>query len=293
VNDHPDDRASYRFVVTVPKDLEVVANGRMVRRRVHGPSTTWTWTMTKPMASYLATVAIGQFELRRAEHDGVAFVDAVDEDLADGSIERTLREQPDLIDFLASRFGPYPFIDGGAIVDDADFSFSLETQTRPIYSRHVFDGGGGKEILVHELAHQWFGNAVSLRSWQHVWLNEGFATYAEWLWEEDHGGPSAQEQFDRRYDFGGFDWDLRVGDPGADRLFDQPVYQRGAMTLQALRKVVGDDDFFRIMRRWATGHRDRPATTEDFIHVAEQVSGRQLDPLFHAWLFTSGRPERP
>jgi aminopeptidase N len=295
VNDHPHDRASYRFAVTVPSDLEVIANGRMTGRRTHGRSATWTWIAPAPMASYLATIAIGRFEVQRSVHGGVAYVDAVDDDLPTESIEHVLAAQPEIIDFLASRFGPYPFTDGGAIVDDADFSFSLEAQTRPIYSRHVFDDGGSERILVHELAHQWFGNAVGLRSWQHVWLNEGFATYAEWVWQEAHGGPSAQQQFDRLYGAGpaGALWTLTIGDPGPERLFDRPVYDRGAMTLQALRMVVGDHDFSGIMRRWGTERRDRSVTTDDFVRLAEQVSGKQLDDLFQAWLFTVGRPERP
>jgi aminopeptidase N len=295
VNDHPSDRASYRFAVTVPGGLEVVANGRMTGRRVHGRSVTWTWIAPAPMASYLATVAIGRFELRRSVHRGVAYVDAIDPDLPADSIEHELSGQPEIIDFLASHFGPYPFTDGGAIVDDAGFGFSLEAQTRPIYSESVFADGDSERILVHELAHQWFGNAVGLRSWQHVWLNEGFATYAEWLWQEAHGGTTAQQRFDRYYGTGASDplWKLEIGDPGPGLLFDRPVYDRGAMTLQALRMVVGDHDFFEIMRRWGTERRDRPVTTDDFVHLAEQVSGRQLDALFHAWLFTIGRPERP
>ena len=209
---------------------------------------------------------------------------------AQGSLDR----QPEVIGFLSRRFGAYPFADGGAIIDDVrGVGFALETQTRPIYPPEFFiSPAEGTSIVVHELAHQWFGNRVSLRLWRDIWLNEGFATYAEWLWSGREGLGTAQQIFDSWYELPADDpfWDLEIGDPGPQALFDLPVYVRGAMTLQALRFAVGDRDFFRILRRWANPSPGRTTSTANFIALAERVSGRQLDRLFRAWLHTTTKP---
>jgi aminopeptidase N len=270
----------------------VVANGRLRGKRQADGMTTWTWD-AEPMASYLATVAIGQFNLRSYQEDGVTFVDAVDVDLGDPSSIQVLDRQPDVLAFFADRFGPYPFDSAGAMVDDAEFSFALETQTRPIYSELAFLSGDA--TLVHELAHQWFGDSVRLASWDHIWLNEGFATYAEWLWREAEGGPTAQRRFDTAYEQPESEgpWDMRIGDPGAENMFAPQVYERGAMTLHALRTVVGEQDFTRILRRWATTEAGKAVTTDDLVALAEEVSGKPLDDLFDAWLYTAGKPDRP
>jgi hypothetical protein len=212
-------------------------------------------------------------------------------EIAEGSLAR----QPEIIEFLASMFGPYPFSAAGGIVDDADISFALENQTRPIYSKDFFtDPISGDSVVVHELAHQWFGDDVALEQWQHIWLNEGFATYAEWLWSEREGLGTTQEIFDNIAAIFPADdpfWSVTIGDPGPDLLFDLAVYWRGGMTLHALRLEVGDDAFFEIIRRWARSQAGGNATTDEFIRLAERVSGQQLDALFETWLFTPARPE--
>jgi aminopeptidase N len=143
------------------------------------------------------------------------------------------------------------------------------------------------------MAHQWFGNAVAVRRWRHIWLNEGFATYSEWLLAAHRGGPSPDQAFDRFYDnlepSNGF-WKLTIGDPGPTRLFDSRVYDRGAMTVHALRTRVGDHDFFTTARRWVRGNRDGLGTTAELKGLAERISGRQLDGLFRAWLHTARKP---
>ncbi len=201
-----------------------------------------------------------------------------------------LARQPEILSFQASLFGEYPFRDSGAIVHDQPVGFALENQTRPIYPGGVFTSNG-VGILVHELAHQWFGNRVRVDAWQHIWLNEGFATYAEWLWSEAQGEATADETFASFY-FGipptASFWRVKVGDPGPPQLFNFAIYARGAMTLHQLRLAVGDDDFFRILRRWAS--RAHTGTTDDFIALAEDVSEMQLDDLFTTWLFTIERP---
>jgi aminopeptidase N len=211
-------------------------------------------------------------------------------EIAQGS----LRRQPEIIRFLSETFGDYPFTAAGGIVDDAEIFFALENQTRPIYSKYFFgDPVEGDIVVVHELAHQWYGDSVAVERWQDIWLNEGFATYAEWLWSEEDGRESAQELFDSWYgDIPPKDpfWKLRIGDPGPDALFDFAVYLRGAMTLHQVRLAVGDAAFFTILRRWADEFAGGNVTTALFVRLAEDVSGEDLTPLFRRWLFTSGKP---
>jgi hypothetical protein len=203
--------------------------------------------------------------------------------------------QPEIIAFLEESFGRYPFRFGGGIVDDAPIFFALENQTRPIYSPEFFtDPISGDFVVVHELAHQWYGDSLTIAEWQHIWLNEGFATYAEWLWAEREGFGSAQETFDFFYEIFGeeeFFWGVIIGDPGPDALFDFAVYARGAMTLHQLRLTVGDDAFFEILRRWAKENAGGHVTTDGFIALAERISRQDLDGLFHEWLFEPTRPE--
>ena len=212
-------------------------------------------------------------------------------DLARGALAR----QPEILDFLAGLFGRYPFSTAGGIVDDTDrIGFALENQTRPIYAKSFFANRTGDNTpgVVHELAHQWVGDDLALAAWQHIWLNEGFASYTEWLWSEREGGDTADDIFGFLASIPADDpfWSLTIGDPGPDALFDDPVYFRGAGTLHALRLLVGDRDFFRILRTWTTQHAGGNVTTSEFINLAEWISGRNLESFFDAWLFTPAKP---
>jgi len=505
VNDHPLDKAAYRFRITVPKGLEAIANGELTSRRTRAGWTTWTWVAREPMASYLTTATIGEFEINAYRAGGVKFWDAIDPDLftppqprtgeqyalsqfadlsykrlartisvpaggaqlsfwvqrdtepewdyvfveahavgsdewttlpdlnghtgpetgqvcpfwlelhpflahyqsdngeggcssngtsgtwsaasggSDGyeqwavdlspyagsdvevsisfasddvvqlggvyvddivvtggtgstsfeddgdtldgwaatgapegsapnandwiaataeaapptvgeMVEQAFERQPEIIEFLSGVFGPYPFSAAGGIVDDfGGFGFgALENQTRPIYAPEVFSNRTTPNtgILVHELAHQWVGDSLAVAAWQHIWLNEGFATYTEWLWSEAEGREPADEIFGFLAGIPADDpfWDLTIGDPGPDRMFDFAVYFRGAGTLHALRLAIGDEDFFRLLQVWAQSREGDNVTTDEFIALAERISGEQLDQLFATWLFT---PEKP
>jgi hypothetical protein len=210
--------------------------------------------------------------------------------------EDALNQQSDIISFLGESFGSYPFDIAGGIVDPEVLGFALETQTRPVYSADFFtDSFSATSVVVHELAHQWYGDSLTLKRWKHIWLNEGFATYAEWLWSEELGMETPQEIFDDVYSniprqdpF----WRVTIGDPGPAQLFDFAVYYRGAMTLHALRNAVGDEDFFDILESWATRRAGKLVTTPQFIRFAERLSGEQLDDLFETWLFTARKPPR-
>lgn len=503
VNDHPSDKASYRFQITVPQGLEAISNGYLKRRSSRSGRTTWTWVAREPMASYLSMMAIGEFDVRAYRERGIAYWDAVDPRLFDrvaprtgdqyalsqsadlaykrlartisvpagggqlsfwvtrdteptwdfffveahpvnsddwttlpdvnghtsqstgsvcpfwlelhpflghyqapsdegctptgstgdwhaasgpsggyeqwtvdlsayagqdveislsyasddivafpgvfvddiegpggvgstsfendgdtmdgwallgapegsqpnpndwivgtladapepigGTIDASLAQQPEIIRFLSGVFGRYPFRAAGGIVDIAPISFALETQTRPIYSSGFFtDPQSGEDVVVHELAHQWAGDYLTVAEWRHIWLNEGFATYTEWLWSEQDGRDTAQQIFDNFAGGIAADdpfWTVVIGHPqSADVLFDNAVYIRGAMTLHALRQAVGDRTFFRILRVWVREQGGGHVTVEEFIATAERVSRMQLDELFETWLFTPSKP---
>jgi aminopeptidase N len=304
VNDTPRDKATYDFTISVPAGKEVMANGELVGDPVTADGkTTWQWAEDDPMAPYLATATNGEFltDFYTDPLTGLQFYDAVDPQTrrlpADPpnptlAFER-LDPQPEIVDFFSELYGPYPYDSAGGIIDWAfEVGYALESQTRANYQRIP-----SATTVVHEIAHQWFGNAVTLAFWPDIWLNEGFATFSEWIYDEMHGGTPASEVFDELYaipeDDPAFE-DLWFPAPaaleGPEQLFHTPVYDRGAMTLQALREKVGDATFFAILRAWYADNRNGNVTTQDFIDLAEQRSGQSLDDFFDAWLFEEGRP---
>jgi aminopeptidase N len=212
---------------------------------------------------------------------------------ADGPAAKSLARTGEVADYLETLFGPYPFdAYGGVVIDDDRVGYALETQARPVYGQVFFAGGEDTSVVAHELAHQWFGDSVALERWQDIWLNEGFATYAEWLWQEHEGAGTAQQLFDRIY--ARASWAVKPGDPSVDNLFGTAVYLRGAMTVHALRRTIGDPAFFGLLKTWTAEHRDGNATTAEFVAAAEKAAGgKDLDPLFQAWLFGTTRPPRP
>ena len=292
VSDHPTDKATYDFAITVPQGKVAVANGLPARRpRTRNGRTTWYWHAPDKQASYLATASVGDYELRRSTTpDGLPIIDAVDDGLTPENAavtDASLALEADMIAFLGDTFVPYPFNSAGGIVDDDTVDYALETQTRPVYSE-VAD----EFTVLHELAHQWFGNAVSPKRWQDIWLNEGWAVYAEWLWSEHTGGDSVQARFDEVMAIPADDefWELNVADPSPLGLFEAPIYDRGAATLQALRLEVGDKAFFAGARTWLRRYDDSTGTTEDFQRIYEQLTHRDLDAFFDVWLRTPTRP---
>ncbi|GGQ67779.1 M1 family metallopeptidase [Streptomyces asoensis] len=291
-DNHPLDKSSYDFTVTVPADRAAVANGVLLSRRTAHGRTTFHWRQSEPMAAYLATATVGKFRVDQyTTRDGIQVYDAVDPREA-AAAAPVLKRLPEVLEWESALFGRYPFRAAGSIVDHApDVGYALETQSRPVY-----DSAPSLSTLVHENAHQWFGDSVSLTSWKDIWLNEGFATYAEWLWAEQHGGSSARKTFDTLYARPATDglWAFPPGDPGSGaNIFGTPVYARGAMALHAVRTAVGDRAFFRILRAWATAHRHGHGTTERFERLAEQVSGADLGALLGTWLYGRGKPGRP
>ncbi len=292
VSDHPTDKATYSFEITVPEGKVAIANGVPAQAPVTANGwTTWFWDAPDPQASYLTTASVGDYTLTTSTtSSGLPIIDAVDDALTPGNratTEASLALQEEMISVFEDAFGPYPFNSFGSIVDDDSVGYALETQTRPVYSRVARES-----TVAHELAHQWFGNAVSPERWQDIWLNEGWATYAEWVWTEAAGGDSAQTRFEEVMEIPDDDpfWELVVADPGPLGLFLGAIYDRGAATLHALRGKVGDENFFAGARRWLEHYGDGTATTEDFEAVYETVSGQDLDAFFDVWLRTPSKP---
>jgi aminopeptidase N len=381
VNGHPADKATYTLRLTVPKPYAVVANGILTETIETATATTTVWESRDPMVSYVVTLHAGRLAIEeRNGPDGlpirVAFAAAV----APG--QRVMFDRlPEMLDYFSTVFGPYPFASAGGTVTGSPLPFALETQTLSLFGLVPLLGDQPlppellaleESTVAHELAHQWFGNNVSLLRWRDIWLNEGFATYAEMLWIEHTEGVVARnhaiarlyashaararfqdparlatldaadviagyqeysrrflgigvaESFVRAYATSlsathaaeleaisaeeglahlavmGVPAELfpgsaaRTGDPGPTELFSGAiVYERGALTLHALRFEVGDEAFFAILREWTERYGDGNATTEDFIRLAEDISGAELDAFFEAWLYEPGLPALP
>jgi aminopeptidase N len=288
-NDNPRDKATYDMSITVPEGITAIGNGRLLSKRDHGGKTTWRWYEDSPMAPYLATATNGVFELRVSKVGRIPLYHAADPtEIPNGAFDR-LAVEAEAIRFFSDLYGPYPFSSGGGVVDHApEVGYALESQTRSQYDNTPSD-----ITVVHEVSHQWFGNAVSLTVWPDIWLNEGFATFSEWIYQERHGGPTAQASFDEVYARPATNsiWTRPPANVGGPQfLFTGTVYDRGGATLQALRVKVGDRTFFRILREWYARNRDGNVTTADFIRLAEKRSGRQLDAFFDVWLYQPTKP---
>ncbi|MCF3130642.1 M1 family metallopeptidase [Streptomyces olivochromogenes] len=293
-DNHPSDKATYDIAVTVPEGLQAVSNGELGEETTAHGRTTFTWHTAEPMATYVATVGIGHYRVTRSTlKSGLPVYTAVDPSRAEESRE-VLARIPEIMEWGENNFGPYPFSSTGAIVDPVDdVPYALETQNRP-----SFPGVVDTPTLVHELAHQWYGNSVTPKTWRDMWLNEAFATYAEWLWAEDHGGPSAQETFDAFYDgvsdeAGDEIWDFPPAKPtSAAHVSDPPVYDRGAMVLHKIRQKVGDDTFYDIIQGWAAAHRHGNADTDDFTAYVEKTApDEDFAAIWDDWLYGEGKPD--
>jgi aminopeptidase N len=304
VNDHPLDKATYSFRITVPKPFNVATNGLQQGKLDGGDTITYLWEASEPMASYLVALNIADF-MSQSETgpDGVIIRNYFPRDIA-RQATRTFSQTDEMIEYFSTIFGPYPFETYGVAVADIPLSFALETQTLSLFGREITSPnswqstGGPQGVIAHELAHQWFGNSVSLERWQDIWLNEGFATYASLLWLEHTSGATALDRAVRGiYEIFGESAsggsDLLPGRPPRDNLFNVSVYERGALTLHALRLRVGDAAFFTILRTYTDRFRHSNATTADFIAVAEEVSGQSLDDFFNGWLFSVDTPPIP
>ncbi|MEN8235085.1 MAG: M1 family metallopeptidase [Actinomycetota bacterium] len=294
-NDHPLDKATFAFQITVPSGFVAAANGELTDVTENGATTTYSWDMDDPMASYLATVIIGETwaivdDVASTDTSGIPIRNVLPPDLTEDAHE-ALAKTGEMMTLLEESFGPYPFDEYGIAVVGG-FEHALENQTLSVFGRTMVDRPYFEYVLVHELAHQWFGDSVSVAQWSDIWLNEGFATFAELLWVEHLYGPAAyREEVANRKDAALTGEYGPPGTPSPRDLFNRTVYQRGSFVLVALRNEVGDDAFFEILQAHAARHANGNVTTDEFIALAEEISGRDLASLFDTWLYGEEMPK--
>lgn len=299
VNDHPLDKATYTIIVSVPEPFEVAANGMLQSETHNGNMTTYTFTIRDPMASYLTTININDFNVETMTSKGGVLIRNYYAASLPDNINKLFARQGEMIDYFSGLFGPYPFEVYGALVMDTEFGAALENQTMSIFGIDMIDLSdieSTEDVVAHELVHQWFGDSVSVADWSDIWLNEGFASYGEGLWIEYQYGREGLDQW-ASYTYKEVsdypEYYPPPGDPAANDLFNGGVYLRGGLTLHALRLTVGDDAFFNILRSYQDRYKYGNATTEDFIAVAEEVSGQNLDSFFEDWLYNDTLPPLP
>ncbi len=309
-NDHPSHKAAYRFTVTTDAGYRAVCNGVLVTSVARSSRTTWVYEQAEPMASYLATVQIGRYDLIGLNDPAQPAVSlpapgglrdpgapvpqyaAVPPALAPVA-RASLARHHEMMAAFEQRFGPYPFPQYLVVVTDDELEIPLEAQTLSIIGRnHLDEGWDAQRLIAHELAHQWFGNSVTAARWQDIWLHEGFACYAEWIWSEASGSTTALEHARVTHErLAREPQDLVIGDPGAADMFDDRLYKRGALALQALRGAAGDEDFFRLLSSWSEEFRFRSVTTSDFVALADAaLPGIEVESLLGPWLFSEQLP---
>ncbi|MGY0230853.1 M1 family metallopeptidase [Longispora urticae] len=291
-NDHPADKAAYRVTVATDSPYTVLVTGNLTERRRGGSTTTWVYDRPEPTPTYLMGVQIGRYEEREIATGLVAQKAAYPPRLRAAFLHDFARHG-EIMEQLQLLFGPYPFEEYQIVVTDDDLDDPIEAQGMSVFGANLVDGLRTHErLIVHELAHQWFGNSLTVADWRHIWLNEGFATYSEWLWSERSGGQAATlhaRQWHAR--LAASPQDLVLADPGMRRMFDERVYKRGALTLHALRHRLGDQRFFAMMLAWTADHRHGTVTTAQFTALATSYAQQPLDDLFDAWLFSAPLPD--
>ncbi len=302
--DHPADKAdSVDIVITVPGDLTVASNGLLSRVDENADnSRTWHWQERYPISTYLVSLAISNYETfsdvyRVSDTDSMVVEYYVYPEHLDAAKEDFKVTVP-MLEFYSETFGPYPFVQEKYGMAEFPWGGAMEHQTCTSYGSNLIRGDHYYDrIVAHELAHQWFGDLITMKHWSHIWLNEGFATYAEALWKEHLLGLDGYLAFMRGLDpvfYGRPDYPSSVfvyDSTNVGSLFSGTVYNKGAWVLHMLRWVVGDAAFFSTLRDYCKEFEYGNATTSDFQALCEAHSGRRLDWFFEQWVYGFYRPQ--
>jgi aminopeptidase N len=284
VNETPRDTATFRLAARVPKGWTAVSIGRQGKTTSSKGWKTYRWVEPNPVASYLTTIAIDKFAVTKSKlSNGVPVVDAY----APGAGEKRqiAGRLDEVVKFLASKFGPYPQAAAGGIYMSANIPFALETNGRPTYASWA-----KLEVIVHEYAHQWFGNSVTLQSWSDICLNECFASYSEWLWAEAKDGADLNAGYRAEVEAASAKfWGHKLHQMGPGKEFDG-VYDKGPLAMHALRAQIGEKTFARLLKQWPKEHRFGNASWREFEQFVEKLSGQNLDGFFDAWFRGTKQP---
>ncbi|MFC7430899.1 MULTISPECIES: M1 family metallopeptidase [unclassified Agrococcus] len=293
-NDRASSKATYDLSVRVPSAYVVACSGEQTGVERRGAARTWRFSQRAPMAPYLATVQIGRYQEVR-QRAAVPMRVLRPAGLTGAAFEASFGLQPQMLACFEAEFGPYPFDDYTTVVTDDELEIPLESQSLSTFGRnHCRAEWDAVRLIAHELSHQWFGNAVTARTWRDIWLHEGFACYAEWVWSQASGGPSIDEQARAHHArLAALPQDLVLSDPGAADMFDDRVYKRGALALVALRRTIGPEAMRTLLHAWVDEHAGGTVETSDLVALATRVSGLDVAPLLAAWLDAPALPALP
>lgn len=293
-DDTPSAKATYDIRITADDPFVVISNGKLVsRRRAGGSMTRWHYRVKHPMATYLATVQVGEYIDIPLGPNVRAWAPARLKQVVLGEFA----QQQEMVDFYSALFGHYPFADYQVVITDDELEIPLEAQGLSIFgSNHVKGDHAFERLIAHELSHQWFGNSVGLSEWKDIWLNEGFACYCEWLWfEHAHGRPAHESARSHYQVLARKKQDILLSDPGTHDMFDDRVYKRGALTVHALRRLLGDELFFLTVREYLSAAQHSTVTPDDLISRlrAVAVDPSAVDALLDEWLNHEVLPKFP
>jgi len=304
-NNTPADKATFDFAFTIPSELDgaplaAAGNGDLISRTPSedGTETTWVWKQVNQQATMVTMVSIGKYDVHESQIQLASgrtlpewsFVDSGIASATKATIQTRRGQIKQIIDFLETKYGPYPGSSAGIVVDVTSLGYALETQDRSYFERSVSEG-----TLVHEIAHQWFGDAISPRDWNHIWLSEGMASYATTMWNEEvkGSGSTANTNFNTWNNTAADSprWSIApTGMASGAVLFGWQTYNRGQVIWEVLKQSLTPPVFSELIKQWNVRHTGTSQTTAELQELAEELSGHDLDELFQVWVHTAAKP---
>jgi aminopeptidase N len=294
-NDHPLDKASYSFKLTVPAGFTGVANGTLLNETVLEDKRVFLWSEKYPMAPYLATVLVGKYQRIDAPQAGDVLIRHYVLE-GDSDYSSLFGETQNMLDYFSELIAPYPFDEFGFVVIRTlagEPAFAEETQTMVLVDRDNLQNQQAVGVLAHELAHHWFGDAVSLSSWNEVWLKEGLATYLMVLWLDDQGYVSLTDLMSNLEDIlvsHASALNFPLNQPPYDAMYGPGTYNKGAWVYHMLHQQIGDEKFTAFLREYYRRYNGKQASTADLQSLVQEISGLDLSTFFDEWVYGSGIP---